>query len=147
RETWEAADPDRKDGPGDWITFPDELVRVLKTSPDLKRQKQNRWRVAYRKRTTKASKRTDKAHQVPDRALDALLANIAAGLKRGMPSILSVKGIDHWVVVSSVWLDAKGRVASIKFVDPAGLDAEIKGDEHTYRDACRTVGEGYWSRQ
>jgi hypothetical protein len=119
-------------GPGGWHTFPDELVTVLNSSEQLRALGLDRWRVAE--------------HPATDAGLDALMEEIAGPLERdGVPAILNIKDPDHWVVVPTVWLGAKGQVRSLQYVDPAGWSHDPESS-HTYVDDCQEEADAdYWN--
>jgi hypothetical protein len=119
-------------GPGEWNTYPDELVAVLNASEELQHLGLNRWRVA--------------SHSASLEGLDALMKDIAAPLRTGLPAILNIKSADHWVVVSAVWLGPREEVRYLEYVDPAGAASPADG-KHTYRDACDGAGRKYWGVQ
>jgi hypothetical protein len=120
-------------GPEDWFTFPDELAHVLKTSPHLTALGKNNWTVVSYKPPKKQ-----------DTARGKLFADILAGLKLGLPSILSINVNDHWVVVTRAWLNSNGSVYSIEYIDPAGTHSGVRDARHTYLDACTKDGSSYW---
>jgi hypothetical protein len=123
------------DGPGQWSTFPTELVALLNTSPELQSINRANWKIV-----------THLASNHPDLARDKILKDIATSVAAlGMPAILSLKTNDHWVLVSTVWVDdANGSVDSIQFADPAGWPSTATGAGHTYRDNCEMGGSQYW---
>ena len=134
RETYEAANPGFQ-GPGEWFTFPDELVQVLQPSAQFGGPLQNVWYVARHTPTLDATP----AHDV---ALQKLLTDIVAGLKRGLPSVLNIRANDHWVTVANAWVNNDGSVSAIRFADPL-FPSSVASNQHTYIDACEAQ-QTYW---
>jgi len=121
-----------KDGPEAWFTYPDELVGLLNSSPELKALNRAHWKIVHYA-----------ASSNPGRARKRILNAIATSLiTEGMPAILNLKSSDHWVLVSKVWLDSSHAVMMIRFADPAGGEPQ-EGGHHTYRDECDTQ-VNYW---
>lgn len=137
REYYEAAHAGAS-GPGQWATYPDELVQVLESTPQLGGPPQNVWNVATYRPARGAKPGSDSA-------LQKLLKDIVRGLKRGLPSILNIRSVDHWVVVDTAWVKTSGSVVSIRFVDPVGLPSTVSGTHHTYQDGCGNAqSAAYW---
>lgn len=103
-----------------WFTHPDELVALLANEPQFTQPFQRNWRVANH-----ASR--------PD-----LLADVALALQRGMPSLVTMDGSDHWVVVIGTTLDAAGLMDGVRMLNPLPVDAR----PHTYVDACSDSSNG-----
>lgn len=123
--TLQSREIDAKDGHGDvWYTHPDELVALLKVAPELKglaHHARAKWRIGK--------------HD----SLPLLMADVVTTLKKGVPPLVNIRGVDHWVVVAEAGLSGQS-LNYLMFLDPTDIPSHIA---HSYRDVCNTQLDGH----
>lgn len=116
---------DPVDGKGDvWFTHPTELLALLKHAAELKglpHHNPSAWRIG--------------SHA----SLELLMADVVSAIGLGVPPIVNIRQVDHWVIVAGVGLD-NGVLAWVQLVDPLDDPTAIA---HTYRDACSALSNGH----
>ena len=118
----EADQPDPAN-PGDvWLTHPDEMLDLLKSSPELITAGTNDWQL--------------RAHATGKLLVADVLNTLAT---QHMPAVVSTRQNDHWVVIKGAHRDAAGRLL-IELLDP--LDAVIMTRQHHFEDDCNLLTNG-----
>ena len=112
---------------GNWFTFPDEMLLLLKNDQNLVSLGLTDWRLANCSTPKK------------------LFAWAAKSIRAGKPAVLNIKPSDHWVCLRSVEYEA-GALSLLEYLDPL-LKHETNPpgpQQHTYRDLCET--DANWAR-
>ena len=110
--------------PGDvWLTHPDEMLELLTKSQELVAAGTNGWRL--------------QAYATAKKLVADVLHTLAT---LGMPSVVSTRQNDHWVVIKAAHRDDRGRLL-IELLDP--LDAVITARQHQYADDCNLQSNGH----
>jgi hypothetical protein len=99
-----------------WLTHPDEMLELLKDSPELLSAGTHDWRL--------------QAYPTGKALVADVLHTLATS---GMPAVVSIKQNDHWVVIKAAHRDDAGRLM-IELLDP--WQEPVMPRQHFYQDEC-----------
>jgi hypothetical protein len=105
-----------------WLTHPDEMLELLRDSPELLAVGADDWRL--------------QAYPTGKRLVADVLHTLATS---GMPAVVSIKQNDHWVVIKAAHRDDAGRLM-IELLEPS--DPQIMMRQHRYEDECNHDANG-----